>query len=134
MAENFKTLSKDIAYDLEQFKDPYVVGAMIHRLTQERRVTNELFTQLESKLDKILEQLESSQGVRSNQEVEEELSNRDLSVLELVKTKNRVSAGDVQKHFKYRGKNAASARLNRLYKIGLLAKTRAGKQVYFKCK
>lgn len=135
MAEqDFKMLSKDVAYDLEKFKDPYVVGAMIHRLTEERKKTNKLLARLEAKFDKMLELVEGSWGARASEKVVEELSNKDLSVLEFVKESKRVGAGDVQKHFKYRGKNAASARLNRLFKTGLLEKYRAGKQVYFKCK
>jgi len=48
-----------------------------------------------------------------------------------VKTSGKASAEEVRAKFKYKGKNAASARLNRLCDMGLLEKQQAGKKVYF---
>jgi hypothetical protein len=41
-------------------------------------------------------------------------------------------AEDIKKHMSYKGKNAASARLNRLFKEGLLDRYQLGHKVYYK--
>ncbi len=51
--------------------------------------------------------------------------------MSLVKTQKRVTASDVQKKLNYKGTNAASARLNNLFKQGLLDKKQVGRKVFF---
>ena len=60
------------------------------------------------------------------------LSNVDEQIVALMRARDMVCAEDVRAHFKYKGKNAASARLNRLYELGLLEKKQAGRAVYYK--
>jgi len=45
--------------------------------------------------------------------------------------KGKVCAEQVQMKFKYKGSNAASSRLNRLVKEGLLRKVQVGRKVFF---
>ena len=122
--EEYEFLSRDVKYDMDKFKDPYVVGAMIHRLVEERKLTNAMFRELNKKLNKLVLLLEKSEAPQF-------MSKTDEQILELVREKGSVSAEDVQKRFGYRGKNAASARLNALAKQGFLKKTRAGREVLF---
>ena len=56
----------------------------------------------------------------------------DEQILHLIRARGRVCASDVQIQFKYKGKNAASARLSRLYELGLLEKAQAGRTVYYR--
>lgn len=60
------------------------------------------------------------------------LSSTDEQIVNLVGTRGVVCADDVQAHFKYKGKNAASARLNRLASLGVFEKQQAGRRVYYK--
>ncbi|MEW6722036.1 MAG: BlaI/MecI/CopY family transcriptional regulator, partial [Candidatus Micrarchaeota archaeon] len=55
----------------------------------------------------------------------------DEQIMGFLKEAGRATAEEVRAKFNYRGKNAASARLNRLCDIGLLQKQQAGKRVYF---
>jgi len=73
-----------------------------------------------------VELLESKQ-----KEQEMFLSEIDEKIIRLIEEKGRVTAEDVKYALKYKGKNAASARLNNLCKIGVLKKTHAGRKVYF---
>ena len=132
----YEELSKDVQYDLEKFKDPYVVGAMIHRLVEERKLSNALFKSIDGKLTELVEvSRQMRDDIRSGKApakgVEVFLSDVDSHIMAYVKQKGRVCAEEVQKKFEYRGKNAASARLNQLAKDGLVKKARAGKTVYF---
>ncbi|MBN3037510.1 MAG: hypothetical protein JW834_03625 [Candidatus Diapherotrites archaeon] len=127
----FEKLSEDVAYDAEKFKDPYVVGAMIHRLVEERKLTNELFKRIDEKLDRLVavaEGMEKGKGIVSSSEF---LSEVDEQIMAFVKARKRVCAEDVAAHLGYRGKNAASARLNALFRDGIVKKKRAGRKVFY---
>ena len=125
--EDYEELSKDVKYDLEQFKDPYVVGAMIHRLVDERKLTNKMLRDIHKKLNK-LTQLMETQGIDTHEAM---LSDQDEKILAFVRGAGKATAEDTRKEFGYKGKNAASARLNALEKDGFLAKKRVGRKVYF---
>ena len=60
------------------------------------------------------------------------LSSTDEQIVNLVGARGVVCADDVQAHFKYKGTNAASARLNRLAALGVFEKQQAGRRVYYK--
>ena len=59
------------------------------------------------------------------------LSEVDERILSFIKEKGIVTAEDVRRAFGYKGRNAASARLNHLYKLGLLDKKQVGRKVVF---
>jgi predicted HTH transcriptional regulator len=60
-----------------------------------------------------------------------QLSSQDRKILEIVREKGKICAFELQKIMKYRGRNAASARLNKLYREGFLEKKVQGRQIYF---
>lgn len=139
----YREYTKDVAYDMENFKDPYVTGAMIHRLVQERSSTNRLFREMNAKLDRLItlaDGIRDELGTRKTPQIPSQterktqhyfLSEVDQSILDFIAQQDRVCAADVQRKFGYRGQNAASARLNSLYKEGRLHKGRAGRKVYY---
>jgi len=123
--QEYKDLVFDIKYDKEQFKDPMTIGLLLYRLTMERKKTNELFTKILKKLD------EQQQRTSTAHMPKIELSEIEQNIINFVKTRKTTDAEEVQKHFGYKGKNAASARLNSLYNQGLLNKKRIGKKVKY---
>lgn len=146
----FASLAGQFRQFQAQMKDPVVVGAMLNQLAEERRSTNELLKQINVKLEKIwelesrLKELESK--IALNKQVTlvaapvlpkasdlplQMLSSTDEKILEFVRVHGRACAQDMQKQFNYKGRNAASSRLNALWKQGLLEKKYAGKVVYF---
>ncbi len=60
------------------------------------------------------------------------LSSLDTKILQTVQLLDMACAEDVQKRMSYKGKNAASARLNRLYHQGLLERYQLGHKVYYR--
>ena len=117
----------EIKSDLEEnegkFNDPVVLGELVYKLLEERENTNRILKNILAKL----EALETGK-VRTEEPMLPEI---DEGIMAFIIEEGKVTAGDVQKKFKYRGKNAASARLNRLCSIGLLKKKQVGKKVYF---
>ncbi len=134
----FEQVSDEFRDVSAKLKDPILVGALLHRLTQERESTNLLLREINAKLDKI-DQLESkiaqlenrSTVVQGSQAQPLLLAEVDQEIVAFVKRKGAVCAEDVQEKFKYKGKNAASSRLNKLCALGVVKKAQVGKKVFF---
>jgi hypothetical protein len=60
------------------------------------------------------------------------VSGLDAKILQIVQLKNIACADDVKQELGYKGRNAASARLNKLYQQGLLERYQLGHKVYYK--
>lgn len=60
------------------------------------------------------------------------LAPADQQIVQMIGLRGAVCAEDVRSEFKYKGKNAASARLSRLFELGLLEKSQAGHTVYYR--
>jgi len=62
------------------------------------------------------------------------ISGLDAQIMQIIQTSRNcmACADDIKKHMNYKGRNAASARLNRLYSMGLLERYQLGHKVYYK--
>ncbi len=118
----------EIQKELPKFKDPVVLAGLLHLLSEERENSNRMFKTIIERLDRIENSL-------ANTEAKQELlPSVDQKIIDFIAKKDAVCAKDVKKEFKYKGVNAASARLNRLCSKGLLVKQQVGRKVYFKLK
>jgi len=116
-------LRSDIEQNLEKFRDPVVLGEMVYKLLEERENTNRILKNVLARLD----ELEGKTPAGD----ETMLPEVDEQILAFVKELGKATAENVREKFDYKGKNAASARLNRLCDIGLLKKKQVGKKVFF---
>jgi len=145
--EEFEELTEGIAEVAYELDDGLKIGKMLYAIAEEKksnnlvvREINSKFDQMINKLDRVatlLESMQLNQGAVMDEAEEEEflgISDRDEEILDFVKSHKRVNADDVQNHFKYRGRNAASARLNKLFRDELLEKVYAGRNVYYSVK
>ncbi|MFH0922687.1 MAG: hypothetical protein V1811_01360 [Candidatus Micrarchaeota archaeon] len=123
---NYEALKKD-------FKDPVFIGTLLHSLSEERSNTNLILKEINARFDRLEERI-------SNLEVSRPggpkppipmLPEVDENIVDFVAAKGHCTASEVQKKFKYKGANGASARLNSLFKQGLLEKTQVGRKVVF---
>lgn len=121
--EEIENEAKRVAKRLKE--EPLLMAALLAKLIEERENTNRLMKTLISRLEGIERKLEREEPG------EMILSEIDEALMSFVKESGKTSAEDVQKKFSYKGKNAASQRLNRLYEAGLLKKKQAGKKVYY---
>ena len=118
-------IKSDLEENVDKFRDPIVLGELVYKLLEERENTNRI-------LKNILAKLEAMEtGKTPKTEEETILPEIDSEILSFISEKGKVTAEDIRKKFSYKGKNAASARLNRLCGMGLLKKKQAGKKVYF---
>lgn len=119
------------------FKDPVVLGSLMAALKDERSSTNLILKEISAKMDRIETRLAALEGVHTaakpaNKEVM--VAQVDTDILDFIRLQGKACSEDVQAKFQYKGKNAASARLNKLFRLGLVEKHQVGKKVYFTTK
>jgi predicted HTH transcriptional regulator len=101
-------------------------------LTKVKETTEmELLRSIAGRLEGIEKRLNGIEKELGKEAADEILGDIDEKIIEFVKKNGKACAEDLQREFKYRGKNAASARLNRLHSQGLLEKKQAGRRVYY---
>ncbi len=112
---------------------------IISLIIEERERTNKMLEEITNKVRKLEELIETSDesdeivvGNYNEEKKEILLSEVDTKIVEFVQNKGMVTADELKIYMNYKGKNAASARLNKLYKMGLLTKYQLGHKVYYK--
>src|SRR3989338_858840 len=98
----------------QDMKNPLVVGALLSALKDERTSTNLILKEINAKLDRLAALLEKKDDKTAKTE-EPMLAEVDDQILSFLKKEGKADAQQVQSHFQYKGKNAASARLNGLF-------------------
>ncbi len=120
-------ISKDVAENLQKFNDPVVLGELVYLLKEERENTNRILKTLLAKIEALELRLAEKEKVHGEARLLPEVDEAIVSFLK----EGPKTAEDVQKKFGYKGKNAASARLNRLHYSGVVEKKHVGKKVFF---
>ncbi|MDD5337471.1 MAG: helix-turn-helix domain-containing protein, partial [Candidatus ainarchaeum sp.] len=116
----------DVARNLEKFNDPLILAEIAYKLTEERENTNRILKTLLEKMEALERKIEKLEGKKEAPMLPEV----DEAIRAFLKEGPK-SAEDVQKKFGYKGRNAASARLNRLHDCGVVVRRRVGKKVFF---
>ena len=124
-----REVRSDLEHNIEKFQDPVVMGEMVFRLLEERENTNRLLKNILQKLEMIEAKMAAPTAEPSAERPL--LPEIDEQIVEFVKEQGKATAEDVRVKFKYKGKNAASARMNKLCSMGLLKKQQVGKKVFF---
>ncbi len=101
-------------------------------LTKVKETTEmELLRSIAGRLEDIEKRLDGIERELGKEVSGEILGDVDEKIIEFVKKNGKACAEELQRAFNYRGKNAASARLNKLHSQGLLEKKQAGRRVYY---
>ncbi len=120
-------IKSDLEQNIHKFSDPVILGELLYKLLEERENTNRILKNILAKLEASAPQA-AAPDVRREEVLVPEI---DEKILGFARQRGRISAEDVRAEFNYKGKNGASARLNRLYELNLLGKKQVGKKVYF---
>ncbi|OIO27224.1 hypothetical protein AUJ14_00100 [Candidatus Micrarchaeota archaeon CG1_02_55_22] len=132
MDEEFSKVASEFKEFSEKMRDPLVVGTMLNKLSEERSSTNLLLKDIQAKLESMETKIARiEERLSQAPETEKNVSDVDEKLLGFVRANERVCAQQVQGEFGYKNRNAASSRLNALWKQGILQKTHKGKTVYF---
>lgn len=117
--------------NVEKFKDPVVLAQLFYRTFKERERSNKILANILQRLDRLEERM-GEKAVERREGMELLLPSVDGKIIAFIRRKGHACAEDVKRAFSYKGRNAACARLNRLYGMGLLIKEQVGKRVYFR--
>lgn len=138
MSPKFDELSTDIQEIFKHGKDPATIAVMLFKLVEERQKTNSLLEKILEKFEEILKKADSAsldsqhQGSQlSTKTAVVVLPEQDQLILHTVHEKGQVTAEEIRKELGYKGNNAASQRLNKLYKEGHLRKIQSGRKVVY---
>jgi len=112
---------------VQRSNDPVVLATLIAALLEERRRTNALLREIRDALNELRSSSPSAPAPQEGLG----LSEPDERIIALIHERGAVTAADVREALGYKGLNAASARLNALYKQGILRKVRKGRKVYY---
>jgi hypothetical protein len=145
--QSIKTQIQDLSVNNANIKD-IISGKMkaeetssgllsiVRYLSDENRKTTLLLQSMADTMAKMESDLSADyeEGKSPMQEASKELpvSGLDARILQYIQVANMACADDLKKNMNYKGRNAASARLNRLYKQGLLERYQLGHKVYYK--
>ena len=130
----FATVVKDFREMQESFKDSVYLASLMHKISEERTASNLVLKEINAKLDRLatlehrIARIEERMGPGREATA---LSEVDEEIVAFVKKSGVACAEDVRRALKYKGKNAASARLNALHRQGVLEKKRAGMKVFY---
>lgn len=133
-------LGADVSEIMDKLKDPMFAGVLMFRLLSEREKTNRILVELNQKYDNIMFELKAP-GAKSDSLVGgadentfQILPEQDQLILRFIEEKGSATAHEVQSIMNYKGMNAASQRLNKLFKEGYLKKVQSGKRVVYLAK
>lgn len=130
--EEVDAVMREVKNKVDKLSDPLVQASLMYTVRRERENTNlilkNIYARLEQLEEKIRKLAETSAG---RIEAPMLLSEVDEQIIAFVKVKRKACAEEVQKQFKYKGRNAASARLNALFTQGMLEKAQVGRKVYY---
>ncbi len=132
----------ELREDIAKFKDPIVLGAHIYRSVRERESANLMLRKILERLDAMERKIAALEAgshaqpaaAAQNSGGEVMIPEVDREIVNFAQSMGHVCADDIRSKFGYRGRNAASARLNRLCELNLLEKQQVGRKVYFKPK
>ncbi len=102
----------------------------MYKAGRERERTRHMFEKIMERRDRLEHRIEGLEAGRITVPKQQErlLGDIDEELVTFIRRKGFACADEVQSHFRYKGKNAASARLNRLCEFNLLEKQQAGRR------
>jgi len=135
ISPKFAELTLDLKEVFEQSSNPMFVAALLFKLAEERERTNKILEQINDKYDKMMFELKTK-GIESAEQtmqkpVFEVLPEQDQKIIRAAEAGNGLTAEAIRELVGYKGKNAASQRLNKLYREGYLKKIQSGKRVLY---
>ncbi len=139
VSANFAEQTQDLQEVTKHCNDPLYMAALIHKLIEERQKTNRLLEQINEKYDRIMLELkQGSPKVATEDHAHtthanefQMMAEQDSAILKYIEQHGQASAKDIKTIMNYKGLNAASQRLNKLFKEDYLKKVQVGKKVLY---
>lgn len=139
ISHSFVYTTQDIIDLMQKNSDPVLLAALMFKLAQEREQTNKELEKIHEKFDQIMLELKTRNSTQAAQALSigsdgrkfEILPEQDQKIISIIEQKGAISALEIQQALNYKCLNAASQRLNALFKQNLLKKVQSGKKVLY---
>ena len=145
VSPQYAELTMDIQEIIEHSKNPMFIAVLLFKLSQEREKTNALLEKINEKYDSIMLRLKTApmqESMPMHAQMGAEFAEQDIVplkalpendklIVHLAFDRGQISAEDIKRELGYKGKNAASQRLNKLFREGHLKKIQAGRKVVY---
>ncbi|MFA4855508.1 MAG: BlaI/MecI/CopY family transcriptional regulator [archaeon] len=135
ISPKFAELSLDLNEISRHCKEPMFLAVLLFKLAEEREKTNKLLAEIHDQFDQIMFKMKTTETAPLQQmgalEPSSILSEQDQMIMHMVQSNGRATAEEIKAELGYKGKNAASQRLNRLFKEGHLRKLQSGRKVLY---
>lgn len=106
--------------------------SLVKFVIDENRKTTLVLKSLSDTVTQLVSDINYEEPAKPESMEEFPISGLDAKILQYIQTKEMACAEDIRKEMNYKGKNAASARLNVLFKRGILQRYQMGHTVYYK--
>jgi len=136
ISQAFSLEMQDIIQLMQKNQDPVLLAALMFKLAQEREQSNKLMDKISEKFDQIMLELKTRNSGQAS-EIQGDgrkftmLPEQDQRIISIIEQKGQTSALEVQEALGYSCLNAASQRLNMLFRQNLLKKIQSGKKVVY---
>ncbi len=137
ISPKFSELNLDLQEISRHCKDPMFLAALLFKLAEEREKTNKMLEGIHDKFDQIMFKMKTAEMAQTplpqgkTEMPSSVLSEQDQMIMHMVQTNGKTTAEDIKAELGYKGRNAASQRLNRLFKEGHLRKLQSGRKVLY---
>jgi hypothetical protein len=139
ISQSFSLNMLDVIELMQKNSDPILLAALMFKLAQEREQANKELQRIHDKFDEIMLELKTRNSTQATQEFGaqdngrkfEILPEQDQKILSIIGQKGPTNASEIQNALGYKGINAASQRLNLLFRQGVLKKIQSGKKVLY---
>ena len=141
LSPKFDELSLDLQEVYKHSQDPAFIAVLLFKLAEEREKTNKILDQIADRYDQIMFKLKTERISEITTPLTTTPQPHDLStqilpeqdqmIVHLAEIRGHVSAEEVRAELGYKGSNAASQRLNKLFKDGHLKKVQSGRKVLY---
>ncbi len=142
ISPKFSELNLDLQEISRQCKNPMFLAVLLFKLAEEREKTNKMLEDIHDKFDQIMFKMKTGEigqspqmgqspqhrGIEAPSSI---LSEQDQMIMHMVQSNGKATAEEIKAELGYKGRNAASQRLNRLFKEGHLRKLQSGRKVLY---
>ncbi len=142
LSPEFAQHTQDVREIAKHANDPLFLSLLLFALAKEREKTNALLDEINQRLARLelareeKKKIEPLMGAGQSRHPKEAviLPEADQKIMDFIETRGMASAKEIMEVLSYKGLNAASQRLNKLYREGHLRKVRAGRKVMYLAK
>lgn len=140
LTSNNANMTETLKENAKVDENPTGISTLIKYVVDQNHQLVLIMKEMQDRLRRLESDLNAEYYEQEDQDLPQEnklarvqpISGLDAQIMQIIQVRGLACADDVKKNMNYKGRNAASARLNRLYKLGFLERYQLGHKVFYK--